>query len=234
MCTRVLYESQLPDPSFTVLGGVTLLGGGAPPPPPPPPILHTWILGLAQTVNGLWEKYHIKATACHCRVTSRTQLAEEWRSISSSSPSSSASTWPLQPSPRGAGWFWGRVHTTAEFRLSTTAAEAGLMAQRGRTAAGDIRHRLLWEARERPNLSFIISFTASTMEAIIMEAIIMEATIMEDTIIMDSSRDPAIPSNKFTVWIVFAACGHAPISQINHWLILKSFFDTQYTKYNVL
>ncbi len=53
------------------------------------------------------------------------------------------------------------------------------MAQRGLTAAGDIR--LLGEARGRPNLSFIISFTAS-----IMEVIIMEATIMEDTIIMDS------------------------------------------------
>jgi hypothetical protein len=51
----------------------------------------------------------------------------------------------------------------------------------------------LGEARERPNLSFIISFTASTMEVII-----MEATIMEDTIIMDSSRDPAT-EYKFTV-----------------------------------
>ncbi len=141
-CTSVLYESKLPDPCVHLpllrYFWWTL-------PPPPPTILHTWIMGLAQTVNGLWDtvRYHIKATACHGRVTSRIQLVEEWRSISSSSPSSSASTWPLQPSPRGGGWVWGRVPTTpAESRLSTTAAEAGPMAQIGRTAAGDIRHRL--------------------------------------------------------------------------------------------
>ncbi len=92
------------------------------------------------------------------------------------------------------------------------------MALRGRMAAGDIRHRLSGEARGRPNLSFIISFTASTMEATIMEATIMEATIMEDTIIMDSSymrfpRSCYLPSYKFTVLIVFAACEHALVSQ---------------------
>ncbi len=77
------------------------------------------------------------------------------------------------------------------------------MARRGRMAAGDIRRRLLGEARERPNLSFIISFTASTMEATIMEDTIMEAIIMEDTITMDSSYafpgSSYLPSYKFTV-----------------------------------
>ncbi len=53
-----------------------------------------------------------------------------------------------------------------------------------------------------------------------MEAIIMEAIIMEDTITMDSSYafpgSSYLPSYKFTVWIFFAACVHAPVSQFGY------------------